>query len=78
MFLILIDTSIFSLVFHGFGNDNFVHELFAQIPDNTFGAILMVILLIFVLNFILDFIEITFVIIPIMAPILLTMGLDPV
>jgi TRAP-type mannitol/chloroaromatic compound transport system permease large subunit len=33
---------------------------------------------IFVLGFILDFIEITFVVVPIVAPVLLAMGLDPV
>ena len=32
----------------------------------------------FLLGFILDFIEITFVVVPIVGPILLAMGLDPV
>jgi TRAP-type mannitol/chloroaromatic compound transport system permease large subunit len=35
-------------------------------------------LIVFLLGFILDFIEITFVVVPIVAPALLMMGLDPV
>ena len=42
------------------------------------GATLVVMLAIFLLGFILDFIEITFVVVPIVGPILLAMGLDPV
>ena len=42
------------------------------------AATLLVMLVIFVLGFILDFIEITFVVVPIVAPVLLAMGLDPV
>ncbi len=78
VFLILIGASIFSLVFRGFGGDDFVHDLFAQIPGGAFGAMLVVMTLVFLLGFILDFIEITFVVVPIVAPVLLGMGLDPV
>ncbi|MFN3712058.1 MAG: TRAP transporter large permease subunit [Alcanivoracaceae bacterium] len=78
VFMILIGASIFSLVFRGFGGDDAVHQLFDAIPGGTFGAVLMVMVLIFLLGFILDFIEITFVVVPIVAPVLLAMGVDPV
>lgn len=78
VFLILIGASVFSLVFRGFGGDDFVHDLFSQIPGGALGAMLVVMLLIFLLGFILDFIEIIFVVVPIVAPVLLAMGLDPV
>ncbi len=42
------------------------------------GAVILVMLVMFLLGFFLDFIEITFVVVPIVAPILLSMGLDPV
>ena len=42
------------------------------------GATLVVMLVIFLLGFILDFIEITFVVVPIIGPILLAMGVDPI
>lgn len=78
VFLILIGASIFSLVFRGFGGDEFVHDLFSHIPGGAFGAMLVVMLLIFLLGFILDFIEIIFIVIPIVGPVLLAMGLDPI
>ena len=78
VFMILIGASLFSLVFRGFGGEDAVHSLFDAMPGGVLGATLMVMLLIFLLGFILDFIEITFVVVPIVGPVLLAMGLDPV
>ena len=78
VFMILIGASIFSLVFRGFGGEEAVHLLFENIPGGVFGATLLVMALIFLLGFILDFIEITFVVVPIVAPVLLAMGVDPI
>ncbi|MFD2164855.1 TRAP transporter large permease subunit [Thalassotalea euphylliae] len=78
VFLILIGASLFSLVFRGFGGEELVHGFFEQMPGGVVGATLIVMLVIFLLGFILDFIEITFVVIPIVAPVLLMMGLDPI
>ena len=78
VFMIFIGASIFSLVFRGYGGDTAVHELLTQLPGGTFSAIFIVMLLMFLLGFILDFIEITFVVIPIVGPVLLSLGVDPV
>jgi tripartite ATP-independent transporter DctM subunit len=78
VFMILIGASVFSLVFRGFGGDDMVAELLNDLPGGVFGAMLAVMLLMFLLGFVLDFIEITFVVVPIVGPVLLTMGLDPV
>jgi len=78
VFLIFIGASIFSLVFRGFGGDEVVEQLLTDLPGGTFTAVLIVMLIMFLLGFILDFIEITFVVVPIVGPILLAMGLDPV
>ena len=78
VFLILIGASVFSLVFRGFGGDEVVAELLNNLPGGKFGAMLAVMLLMFLLGFVLDFIEITFVVVPIVGPILLAMGIDPV
>jgi len=78
VFLILIGASIFSLVFRGFGGEELVQQLFTDMPGGAFGAMLIVMLVIFLLGFILDFIEITFVVVPIVGPVLLMMGLDPI
>ncbi|GAC29205.1 conserved hypothetical protein, membrane [Glaciecola pallidula DSM 14239 = ACAM 615] len=78
VFLILIGASIFSLVFRGFGGEELLQAFFADLPGGVFTAVLLVMVVIFLLGFILDFIEITFVVVPIIAPILLMMGLDPI
>ena len=78
VFLILIGASIFSLVFRGYGGDELIQSLFSEMPGGVFTATLVVMLVIFLLGFILDFIEITFVVVPIVGPVLLSMGLDPV
>jgi tripartite ATP-independent transporter DctM subunit len=78
VFLILIGASFFSLVFRGYGGDLLVQDLLLSLPGGVFGAMFTVMLMMFLLGFVLDFIEITFVVVPIVGPILLTMGIDPV
>jgi len=78
VFMILIGASLFSLVFRGFGGDEAVQGLLTGLPGGTVGAIIMVMLVMFLLGFILDFIEITFVVVPIVGPILLAMDINPV
>ena len=78
VFMILIGASIFSLVFRGFGGDELVRDFLLNLPGGVFGAVFLVMIVMFLLGFFLDFIEITFVVIPIVAPILLSMGIDPI
>lgn len=78
VFMILIGASLFSLVFSAYGGDHAVHELLDSLPGGALGAMLVVMAAMFLLGFILDFIEITFVVVPIVAPALLAMGLDPI
>jgi tripartite ATP-independent transporter DctM subunit len=78
VFLILIGASIFSLVFRGYGGDDGVRAVLEAIPGGVVGAMIAVMLVMFLLGFVLDFIEITFVVVPIVGPVLLSMGLDPV
>jgi tripartite ATP-independent transporter DctM subunit len=78
VFLILIGASVFSLVFRGFGGEELIADVFSQLPGGPFAAVLLVMIVIFLLGFILDFIEITFVVVPLVAPVLLAMGIDPI
>ena len=78
VFLILIGASIFSLVFRGFGGDDGVRAILESLPGGVVGAVIVVMAVMFLLGFVLDFIEITFVVVPIVGPVLLAMGLDPV
>ena len=77
VFMILIGASIFSLVFRGYGGEELITNLFNAIPGGLFGSMLIVMILVFLLGFILDFIEISFVVVPIVGPILIAMGADP-
>jgi tripartite ATP-independent transporter DctM subunit len=78
VFMILIGAALFSLVFKGFHGDEAVQHFLTNLPGGEIMALLLVMLMLFLLGFILDFIEITFVVIPIVGPILLMMGYDPV
>ena len=78
VFMIFAGASLFSLVFRGYGGDDMVRHLLENLPGGPVGAMLAVMLAMFLLGFVLDFIEITFVVVPIVGPILLAMGMDPV
>jgi tripartite ATP-independent transporter DctM subunit len=78
VFMILIGASLFSLVFRGFGGDELIRELLSDLPGGKLTAVFVVMLVMFLLGFVLDFIEITFVVVPIVGPVLLAMGIDPV
>lgn len=78
VFMILLGSSIFSLVFRGFGGDDLITGIFSELPGGAFGAVLAVMIIIFLLGFILDFIQITLVVVPIVGPALLMLGVDPI
>ena len=78
VFAILVGAALFSLVFRGYGGDDLVHEALSSMPGGKWGAIAVVMLLMFLLGFVIDFIEIVFVIVPIVGPVLLGLGVDPV
>jgi len=78
VFAILIGAALFSLVFRGYGGDDLVHGWLTGMPGGKTGALLIVMLVMFGLGFVIDFIEIVFVVVPIVAPVLLAMGVNPV
>jgi tripartite ATP-independent transporter DctM subunit len=78
VFVILLGASVFSLVFRGLGGENLVHEALDALPGGAFTAVLAVMAVIFVLGFFLDTFEIIFIVVPIAAPALIKMGVDPV
>jgi len=78
VFVILIGATVFSLIFRGFGGDELVGRLLESAPGGKWGALILVMVVMFVLGFFLDFIEITFVVVPLVAPPLLATGMDPI
>lgn len=78
IFMILIGSSIFALVFRELGGDELIHDFFDDIAGGKWVVLFIIMAIIFLIGFILDFIEITFVVVPIVAPILFVLGFDPI
>lgn len=76
VFLILVGATAFGLVFRGMGGDDVVESALTGLPGGEWGFLFVAMLLLFILGFFLDFIEITFIVVPILAPIAALMGID--
>ena len=78
IFATLIGATLFSLVFRGLGGDDLIRASLEMVPGGKYGALLVVMLVVFVLGFPLDFVEIVIIVVPIVGPVLLQMGIDPI
>jgi len=80
VFIILCGAAAFGLVFRGLGGDGLVRDFLGGIAENySQGAVLIIVMtLIFCIGFFLDFIEITFIHVPVLAPIMIEFGYDPI
>ncbi len=77
IFMILIGATAFSLVFNESGAGDMVTEFFTTSISNPYAFIAITMLVIFILGFFVDFIEITFIVIPILIPIIQAFNIDP-
>lgn len=79
VFIILVGAAAFGLVFRGLGGDDLVRGFLGGIAANHGKWFVMAIVmgLIFIIGFFLDFIEITFIHVPVLAPIIIDFGFDP-
>ncbi len=79
VFIILVGAAAFGLVFRGLGGDGLVREFLGGISEShgKYFVLAIVMLLIFIIGFFLDFIEITFIHVPVLAPIMIEFGFDP-
>ncbi len=78
IFATLIGATLFALVFRGLGGDAMIEHYLDALPGGLMGALVVVMLVIFLMGFFLDYVEITIIVIPIVGPVLLGMGLDPI
>jgi TRAP-type mannitol/chloroaromatic compound transport system permease large subunit len=76
--MILIGATAFSLVFNELGGGDMALEFFSEDIGDKWTFILIAMLLIFFLGFFIDFIEIAFVVVPILVPIVASLGIDPI
>ena len=77
VFIIIMGASCFALVFRGLGGDDLLREFIDSMNLSGWQLVTMVMIFIFILGFFLDFIEITYIHIPIIAPIVIDYGYDP-
>jgi tripartite ATP-independent transporter DctM subunit len=73
---ILVGSTVFSLVFQGYGGAEWIRDLLAHLPGGAVGFLVVVNILIFFLAFFLDFFEIAFIVLPLLAPVATALGID--
>lgn len=78
IFATILTASMFSLVFVGLGGEERIEEFLTSMPGGPMGALVFCMALIFVLGFFLDFVEITVILLPLITPVLIIMGHDPI
>jgi len=78
IFMILIGATAFSLVFNELGGTDLILEFFSEDIGNVWVFIGVAMLSIFILGFFIDFIEISFIIVPILIPVMDAFGIDPI
>ncbi len=78
IFMILIGATAFSLVFNELGGTDLIVEYFSEDIGNVWVFIAVSMLAVFILGFFIDFIEISFIVVPILVPVVEAFGIDPI
>lgn len=78
VFAILLGATAFSMAFTYSGGDTIIEEALLSLPGEKMGFLILSMLVIMVLGFFIDFVEISFIIVPILAPVAITLGIAPV
>jgi tripartite ATP-independent transporter DctM subunit len=76
LFGIFVGASAFALVLRGLGGDELIERGLLGLPFGPQGVVLSILLITFVLGFFLDWIEITFIVLPLVAPVVVDLGFD--
>ena len=78
IFAAFIGATAFAVVMRGLGGDDVIHGLLTGLPFDRYGILMVILAVIFVLGFFLDWVEIVLIILPLMAPVIPTLGFDPI
>jgi TRAP-type mannitol/chloroaromatic compound transport system permease large subunit len=76
LFGIFVGASAFALVLRGLGGDELIARALLGLPFEPNGVIISILLVTFLLGFFLDWIEITFIVLPLVAPVVVDLGFD--
>ncbi|NIP16009.1 MAG: TRAP transporter large permease subunit [Pseudomonadales bacterium] len=78
IFAVLLGATAFSLVLRGLGGDELIEEALLGLPFEATGILICILLATFILGFFLDWIELTLIILPLVSPVVIGLGFDPV
>ena len=76
IFAIFLGATAFSLVLRGLGGDHLIHEALLGLELGPYGTLLLILFFTFLLGFVLDWIEITLIVLPLVAPVVVSLGFD--
>jgi tripartite ATP-independent transporter DctM subunit len=77
VFAILLGATAFSMAFTYTGGDYIVEEVLSDLPGGATGFLILSMIAILILGFFIDFVEISFIIVPILAPVADALGIAP-
>ncbi|NOX49287.1 MAG: TRAP transporter large permease subunit [Gammaproteobacteria bacterium] len=78
IFAVLLGATAFSLVLRGLGGDELIERALMSLPFEPTGIIISILVATFLLGFFLDWIELTLIVLPLVSPVVVTLGFDPV
>jgi TRAP-type mannitol/chloroaromatic compound transport system permease large subunit len=78
IFAVLIGATAYSLVLRGLGGDQLIERLLLGLPFEPSGIIIAILFATFLLGFFLDWIELTLIILPLVSPVVINLGFDPI
>ncbi|MFZ7319131.1 TRAP transporter large permease [Comamonas jiangduensis] len=73
---ILIGATVFGLTFQGVDGPLWVEHLLSDLPGGQLGFLILVNVMVFFLAFFLDFFELSFIVVPLLAPVADKLGID--
>ncbi len=78
IFAVLLGATAYSLVLRGLGGDELIERALLGLPFEPSGIIISILFATFILGFFLDWIELTLIILPLVSPVVVNLGFDPV
>ena len=76
IFALFVGATAFALILRGLGGDELIEGALSSLPFSPEGIVIVVLIIAFLLGFFLDWIEITLIILPFLAPVMLKLGID--
>jgi tripartite ATP-independent transporter DctM subunit len=78
IFAVLLGATAFSLVLRGLGGDHLIERALMGLPFEPTGIIICILIATFILGFFLDWIELTLIVLPLVSPVVINLGFDPI